>query len=367
MKRFFIGIAILLLVVIIGIGVFVGMTAHRLQEKGTRVEAGLLQWAKANRDITEPYALAQQVKPALEDGDMKTAENLLDNALAMLEEPAAPKPAMPKHEDSDLYGNPEPVIIEGYEGQAMEPAVTADGKILFFNNENDANAQTDIHYATRTGDLTFKYAGKLEGSNTAKLDAIPSIDENGRFYFTSLRSYAEDMQSLYSGIFRNGQIIDLRAVRGDINPKVAGQINMDASISFDGRQMYIARARFEPGSVVPRESDLMLATIDGYGNFRVAPDSFAQLINVNSDALEYAPAISTDGLELYFTRAIEGDVPHIMVATRASTSRPFDTPKALASLEGFTEAPAIPKDGHEMFFHKKDGGKYSLFRAVRKK
>lgn len=367
MKRFFIGIAILLFVVIAGIGVFVGTTAHRLHEKGERVETGLLQWAKANRDITEPYALAQQVKPALEAGDMATAENLLDNALAMLEEPATPKAAMPRHEDSDLYGNPQAVTIEGYEGQAMEPAVTADGNILFFNNENDANAQTDIHYATRTGDLTFKYAGKLEGSNTLKLDAIPSIDENGRFYFTSLRSYAEDMKSLYSGIFRNGQIIDLRAVRGDINPKVAGQINMDASISLDGRQMYVARARFEAGSVVPKESDLMLASIDGYGAFRIAPDSFAQLINVNSDALEYAPAVSADGLELYFTRAIEGDVPHIMIATRASTSRPFDTPKALAGLDGFTEAPAIPKDGHEMFFHKKDGGKYSLFRALRKK
>ena len=56
-----------------------------------------------------------------------------------------------------------------------------------------------------------------------------------------------------------------------------------------------------------------------------------------------------------------------MVATRSNTSRPFDAPKALVALEGFTEAPATPKDGQEMFFHKKEGGKYSLFRAVRKK
>ena len=39
MKRFFIGIAVLLLVIILGIGAFVGTTAHRLQEKGARVEA----------------------------------------------------------------------------------------------------------------------------------------------------------------------------------------------------------------------------------------------------------------------------------------------------------------------------------------
>lgn len=367
MKRFFIGTAVLLLVIVIGFGTFIGTTIHRLQDKAERVEAGLLQWAKANRDITEPYALAQQVKPALDDGELKQAEILLDNALAILDEPAALKAVMPKHDDSDLYANAQAITIEGYDGQAMEPAVTADGQTLFFNNENDAAAQTDLHVATRTGGLTFKYVGKLEGGNSGKLDAIPSIDENGRFYFTSLRSYAEDLHSLYTGIFRNGELLDLKAVRGDITPKTAGEINMDAGISFDGRQMYIARARFEGGSVVPKESDLMLANIDGYGAFRIAPDSFAQLINVNSDALEYAPAISANGLELYFTRAIEGDVPHIMIATRANTGRPFDAPMALALLDGFTEAPAIPKDGQEMFFHKKTDGKYSIFRAERKK
>ncbi len=367
MKRFFIAIAILLLLIIVSGGIFIGTTIHRLQDKGARVEAGLLQWAKDNRDITEPYALAQQVKPALDAGELKQAEILLDNALSILNEPAAPKAVMPKHDDSDLYADAQAITIDGYDGQAMEPAVTADGQTLFFNNENDASAQTDLHFATRTGDLTFKYAGKIPAINSDKLDAIPSIDESGRFYFTSLRSYAEDLQSLYTGVFKNGAVVDLRVVRGDINPKAGGEINMDAGISFDGHQMYIARARFESGSVVPKESDLMVANIDGYGAFRIAPDSFAQLINVNSDALEYAPAISADGLELYFTRAIEGGVPHIMLATRSSVSRPFDAPMALSKLDGFTEAPAIPKDGHEMFFHKKTDGKYSLFRAMRKK
>ncbi|MDF3024754.1 MAG: hypothetical protein K0R10_2115 [Alphaproteobacteria bacterium] len=367
MKRFFITIAALLLVIIVAIGIFVGTTIQRLQEKGAKVESGLQQWAKDKRDITEPYALAQQVKPALDAGELKQAETLLDNALSILNEPAAPKAVLPKHGDSDLYGNAQAITIDGYDGQAMEPALSADGQTLFFNNEKEASAQTDLHFATRTGDLTFKYAGKLSGGNGDKLDAIPSIDESGRFYFTSLRSYAENLQSLYTGKFNGRELLDLRAVRGDITPKTPGEINMDASVSVDGRQMYIARARFERGSVVPKESDLMLANIDGYGNFRIAPDSFAQLINVNSDALEYAPAISADGLELYFTRAIEGDVPHIMVATRSNTSRPFDAPKALVALEGFTEAPATPKDGQEMFFHKKEGGKYSLLRVVRKK
>ncbi len=366
MKRFFIGIAILLLLVVVFIGVHIGTTIHRLQEKGTRVEAGLQQWAKANRNIAEPYALAQQVKPALEAGDMSAAENLLDNALAMLEEPPAPKPVMPKHEDTDLYGDAQPVIISGYDGQAMEPALTADGKILFFNNENDASAQTDLHFAKRTGDMTFEYAGKLTAINSDKLDAIPSIDANGRFYFTSLRSYADTFQSLYTGTFNGREVVDLRVVRGDITPKAAGEINMDAAVSFDGHNLYITRARFAEGSAVPKEADLMLATIDGYGAFRIDPSSFATLINVNSDALEYAPAVSDDGLELYFTRAVEGDVPRLMVATRTATTRPFDTPKALAMIDGFAEAPAIPRDGREMFFHKKIDGKYSLFRSLRK-
>ena len=105
----------------------------------------------------------------------------------------------------------------------------------------------------------------------------------------------------------------------------------------------------------------------------VAPDSAAIMKNINTAALQYAPSISADGLELYFTRASQlmagseapGASLRIMVATRISVSEPFGEPRALTALTGFVEAPTIPLDGKEMFFHKKVGKNFVIYRAER--
>jgi hypothetical protein len=62
--------------------------------------------------------------------------------------------------------------------------------------------------------------------------------------------------------------------------------------------------------------------------------------------------------------AVEPGV-RIMVATRASADAPFGTPAVLSSLTGFIEAPTISLDGKEMYFHKKVGNRYAIFRANR--
>lgn len=98
-----------------------------------------------------------------------------------------------------------------------------------------------------------------------------------------------------------------------------------------------------------------------------------RLRNINADALEYAPSISADGLELYFTRATQlmagseapGALLRIMVATRTSVDEPFGELRALTALTGFVEAFTIPLDGKEMFFHKKVGKNFVICRAER--
>jgi hypothetical protein len=54
-----------------------------------------------------------------------------------------------------------------------------------------------------------------------------------------------------------------------------------------------------------------------------------------------------------------------MVATRKKTNEPFGVPKVLSEIEGFVEAPTVSLDKSEMFFHKKDGNRYSIYRATR--
>ena len=54
-----------------------------------------------------------------------------------------------------------------------------------------------------------------------------------------------------------------------------------------------------------------------------------------------------------------------MVATRTSADAPFDEPRVLRALTGFVEAPTISLDTKEMFYHKKVGEKFAVYRAER--
>jgi WD40-like Beta Propeller Repeat len=268
-----------------------------------------------------------------------------------------------RHLQSDLYVDPQPITIAGYSGSAMEPFISPDGRYLFFNNSNDPGVNTNLQFAERTGKLTFRYLGELPGVNSDVLDAVPSLDTAGHFYFTTVRDYGRTLNSLYTGEFNGKGVANVRPVPGDISPNILGTINMDAAISPDGQTLYISRAVIVPSAPAPTKSELLLARRKG-GTFSIDPDSARILKNINTGALQYALAISADGLELYFTRASHTSV-NIMVATRASGNDPFGEPLALRQLMGFVEAPSISLDRKEMFFHKKAGDTFVIYRAER--
>jgi WD40-like Beta Propeller Repeat len=342
--------------------------AHRLREKVAQAESRVKSLASQGGDPSAALALMQQVKPALDAGDPTKAEALLDRARKILDEPANASPLpvyTAKEPDSDLYGNATPVVISGYDGSAMEPFISPDGRLLFFNNENDPNVNTNLHFAERTGKLSFRYRGELPGVNSPVLDAVASIDTAGHFYFTTLRDYARSMNSIYTGDFEGEVVRNVRPVPGDISPKAPGAINMDVSVSPDGETFYISRAVIIPGAPAPKKSELLVARLKG-GAFRIEADSDRITRNINTGALNYAPCISADGLELYFTRASQPAGPRILVSTRASVNDPFSEPRVLTALAGFVEAPSISLDRKELFFHKKVGDRFAIYRAARR-
>jgi hypothetical protein len=277
-------------------------------------------------------------------------------------------PVAAEEKESDLYVNPEPVTIAGFAGSAMEPFISPDGRYLFFNNENDPRVNTNLHFAERTGKLNFRYLGELPGANSDVLDAVASMDSAGHFYFTTVRDYARTLNSIYTGDFDGKGVRNVHPVPGDISPKVPGTINMDTGISPDGQTLYISRAVivpvFAPGVPAPKKSELLIARLKD-GAFSIHPESARIMKNINTGALQYAPAISADGLELYFTRASQLTGVRIMVAARISVNDPFGEPRALNQLTGFVEAPSISLDRKEMFFHKKVGGIFVICRAER--
>ena len=181
-------------------------------------------------------------------------------------------------------------------------------------------------------------------------------------YFVSTRSYATTLSTIYRGRFEDGAVADVELVAG-VSPMRAGMVNFDAEISADGYVLYFVDGQFAGGGV-PETADLVIADRDGTGFVR-RPDGATLLAAVNTPALEYAPCISASGRELFFTRVEAGADPAIYVATRAQATEPFGPPRRVVAATGFVEAPALSADGHSLYYHKLEDGRFVLYRVTR--
>jgi hypothetical protein len=265
---------------------------------------------------------------------------------------------------SDDFEAARRVEILGYDGDAMEPYLSCDGSYLFFNNRNDPGEQTDILYAERAENDSYRFLGPVPGLNLPPpaLDAVPSLDAHGELFFISTRSYDSTLSTLYAGAFQEGRVSSVRLVPGDFSRRQRGWLTMDAEVSRDGTHLYFVDSRFAAGAV-PEEADLGIAWREGDA-FLVRADSRSLLAEINSSALEYAPSTSADGLELFFTR-IEGTFPVILQSNRQSASAPFGAPRRVSAISGFAEAPCVSCDSRWLYYHQNDDGRFSIYRVTR--
>jgi hypothetical protein len=279
-----------------------------------------------------------------------------------------------KEIENSLYKNPLPVQLDGYDGDCMEPFITGDGNYLLFNNSNSGLVETHIHLSKKVGENHFQHLGFLTGSVSKSKDMAPTIDADGNLYYTCLLTYEKGGNSIYSGKFADEKLQNISLPKGDISPHKPAEINMDCDVSKDGNTLILSRAHFANYLLPPDKSDLAIAE-KANGKFSLNPQSQSVLSKLNTDNLEYAPCQTSDQLELYFTRAskkaVLGDSKkfepqlRIMVARRKDRFSPYEQPERIATLTGFIEAPTITDDKREMFFHKKVGDKFRLFRATR--
>jgi hypothetical protein len=263
------------------------------------------------------------------------------------------------------FQHPERVTIANYSGDAMEPFVTHDGRFLLFNNRNDAGVDTNLHYAERIDGLHFVYRGEIQGVNTSALEGVPSVSCAGDFYFVSTRSYAQTFSTIYRGRFSAGVATGIELVPG-ISRHTPGWVNFDAEVSADGQTLYAVDSRFSAGGT-PLSADLFIARKRADGFVRAA-DSAGLLRLVNTDELEYAPAVSADGLELFFTRVKEiraGAEPRIWRSLRRSVREPFGAPQPVGAIAGFAEAPTLAPDGLSLYYHARANGRFVIFRVTR--
>jgi hypothetical protein len=276
------------------------------------------------------------------------------------------KSTPPQPAPSAEFSNPQQVTIQGYTGDAMEPFLSLDGTTLFFNNLNTA-ADTNLYYAQKVDALTFQYKGPVAAANTTQLDGVPSMDQNGKFYFISTPgSYFTDLSTVYQGDWSHeGTLSNVTKIAG-IPSTGLPMVIFDVGISADGNTLCLSEGDYS--NSVLNTSNLVLADKTATG-FTRSPQSATILQQVNlAGGTQYAPAFSADGLELYFTRLVGGlqaGAPSIFVATRASTTSAFGAPHAIQALTGFVEAPSLSVDGKSLYYHAKVSGQFQIYRATR--
>jgi hypothetical protein len=261
---------------------------------------------------------------------------------------------------NEEWGNLRKVVIKGFKGNAQEPFISRDSKYLFFNdfNPNDAANHKKMHWATRIDDVTFEYKGKLEGVNgSGGVDGAPSMDENNNFYWISTRSYFEDFITVYKGKFTGNEVVGIEKVTGNYQVKKPGDLHFDVEVSKDGEELYVVNSVMKDDA--PVEANFMLASSNG------AKLTQSTISSLNTNSLEYAASISSDELEVYFTRVAEVSIDAdfgIFVAKRDSINEPFGQPERITSVgSGFLEAPAINDLGNLLYFHKLDRNKFSIY------
>jgi len=272
--------------------------------------------------------------------------------------PGTPNPPDPSPE---AFQNPQRIFIQGYDGDAMEPFVSRDGRYLFFNNRNEAADNTNLYWAERIDDLHFRYRGEIRGVNTAALEAVASMDRDGNFYFVSNRSYDRTTSTLYRARFADGALAGIELVPG-VSLARPGIVNFDAEISADGNTLYFVESEFS-WLGRPKSARILFARRDG-AVFVRDPASQRVMASLNADGLNYAPATSTSELEIFFTRAGEQG-PAIYTARRAAKSEPFGEIRRVAAVDGFVEAPSLSPDERSLYYHKRENGRFVIYAVTR--
>jgi len=262
------------------------------------------------------------------------------------------------------FGSKIKVTINDLSFDAMEPFISSNGNYLFFNNLNDG-INTKLFYATKINDSTFNYVGELTGANQTiapQLDAVADMDSNGNFYWTSTRNYPTLLDNLFHGTFNAGIVSDIERVEGDFNMNTPGWLVMDHGISLDGQFLYFNNAKFdETNCQGPCETTFGIAQKNNDSTFSTLPNSMEILQNINdANYIYYAPCISSDNLELYFTRYLKGQITsstvfEICVAVRNNPLSKFSIPKVLFSevISELVEAPSLTTDKRIMYYHQK--------------
>lgn len=241
----------------------------------------------------------------------------------------------------------------------MEPFLTRDGSLLFFNDSNAPGRDTQLHVATRIDAWTFHHEGELTGVQSPALDGVPSVAGQA-LYFVSTRSYDTTLATVYRAALSGMSASSVELVPG-VSRAEPGWVNFDVEVTASGDRMVVVDGLFDPVSGGWRETALAVATQSAERTFRRTGSPELSAVQWTG-GIQYAPATSADELTLYVTRHAMGIAgPRIFVATRSSQVERFCTPTEVREAEGYVEAATVAADGSIYYHHRSDDGVFRLW------
>src|SRR6185436_7431171 len=169
--------------------------------------------------------------------------------------------------------------------------------------------------------------------------------------------------TVHCGRFDGAKLADVRLVEG-LRSKRLGQLIFDVELAADGEALVFADGTFS-GGAAPDSARLGLARRQGDGFVR---GDAGALDALNREGRNYAPALSRDGCEIFFPR-LTGFFPFyaatIWRAARREPDGAFVEPRRIAAIESFAEGPTVSPDGRTLYYHARREGRFRLFLVTR--
>jgi WD40 repeat protein len=330
---------------------------HDVKRKANKAVIYLREWIEQGRDVQDIVPKMQRVEVLGKAGKITQANALLDEILLEFEQGRI----CVNSSASGEFINDRDVKILDYNEDAMEPFISRDGQYLFFNSMTRGKRSKDIFYATKVDDYTFQFKGEVKNINTSAVEGVPTMDMNGNFFFLSTYAYKPNsLVSVYQGRFKDGAVIDIRPL-SELSLNKSGWLNMDSEISADGQTLYSTHSYFDRGKNIPSKSYFFYARKVG-DMFVPQKDSVEIFKKLNHDKIVYGATISTDELEILYTRLLLDKLKfESMRAVRSDKNLPFEKPEVILSIKGFSEAPALTENGNVIYYHKKSkDGKFRI-------
>ena len=136
-----------------------------------------------------------------------------------------------------------------------------------------------------------------------------------------------------------------------------GSNNTDPSMTSDARELYFVSDR-------SGNQDIWVSRRASAGDAWAAPDPVAEL---NTPMAEQAPAVSFDGLTLWFSRSVVARQPQIWVTTRSALGQTWSSPTPVTELNGagIEISAKVDETSLLMFFESTRSGTSQLYASTR--